>query len=243
MVVSVVREVLALLEYLHGQKVIHRDIKPANIIRRAIDQKLVLIDFGAVKDQVSQTVVAENPDEGAFTSFAVGTPGYAPPEQMAMRPVYGSDIYSLGVTCLYLLTGKSPKEMNYDPVTGELCWRDQIKISSQFETILEKMLAVSVRDRYQSAQETLQALDQPLQEAVYVQSLSVSSSRSPSSTRQSTPSPSSSGRASRARARAQNVKARAKQVKESMPQKVGGHSKHNGRAGSPHSTSIVQVDP
>ena len=120
MVVAVLREVLSLLEYLHGQNVIHRDIKPANIIRRSIDRKLVLIDFGAVKDQVSQTAIVnmQDQDQSALTSFAVGTPGFAPAEQMAMRPVYASDIYSLGVTCLYLLTGKSPKELNYDQTTG-----------------------------------------------------------------------------------------------------------------------------
>ncbi len=158
MVFKVLEEVLPLLDHLHSQEVIHRDIKPANIIRREIDDKLVLIDFGAVKDQVSQTAIA-NPDENStLTSFAVGTPGFAPPEQMAMRPVYASDVYSLGVTCIYLLTGKSPKDLSYNPVSGELSWRDHVRVGPEIQDILGKMLEVSLRDRFRSAKEVMQAL-------------------------------------------------------------------------------------
>ena len=159
MVQTVLQEVLPLMDYLHSQQVIHRDIKPANIIRRSFDNKLVLIDFGAVKDHVSQTAIANPQEHSTLTTFAVGTPGFAPPEQMAMRPVYASDVYSLGVTCVYLLTGKSPKDLNYDPTTGELSWRDQISLSAPFQEILVKMLEVSVRERYQSVQEVLQAME------------------------------------------------------------------------------------
>jgi serine/threonine protein kinase, bacterial len=155
---EVLREVLPILDYLHEQQVIHRDIKPANIIRRTIDKKLVLIDFGAVKDQVSQAA-ANNPENTTLTAFAVGTPGFAPPEQMAMRPVYASDIYSLGITCIYLLTGKSPKDLNYSQTTGELEWQSRVSISPPFQRLLEKMLEVSLRDRYQNAQEVIKALD------------------------------------------------------------------------------------
>jgi serine/threonine protein kinase, bacterial len=157
---QVLIEVLPLLDYLHQQQVIHRDIKPANVIQRSLDSKYVLIDFGAVKDQVSQTAMLGSNQDEAFTTFAVGTPGFAPPEQMAMRPVYASDIYSLGVTCLYLLTGKSPKDLNYDPTTGELSWRDLVHISPGFEQVLTTMMATSLRDRYQSAKHVLQALEQ-----------------------------------------------------------------------------------
>ncbi|WP_404787740.1 pentapeptide repeat-containing protein [Altericista sp. CCNU0014] len=156
---EVLREVLPILDYLHQQQVIHRDIKPANIIRRSIDRKLVLIDFGAVKDQVSQAA-ANNPDHTTLTAFAVGTPGFAPPEQMAMRPVYASDVYSLGITCIYLLTGKSPKDLNYNQATGELEWQNRVQISPRFQRLLEKMLEVSLRDRYQNAREVSQALDE-----------------------------------------------------------------------------------
>jgi serine/threonine-protein kinase len=151
-------EVLPMLQYVHSQQVIHRDIKPANLIRRTQDKKLVLIDFGAVKDQVNP-VRAGATEQTALTAYAIGTPGYAPPEQMAMRPVYASDIYALGVTCIYLLTGKAPKDMDYDPTTGEILWREQVHISEHFASVLEKMLEVSVRHRYQNAGEVLRALD------------------------------------------------------------------------------------
>lgn len=151
-------EVLPMLQYIHSHQVIHRDIKPANLIRRSQDKKLVLIDFGAVKDQVNP-VRAGASEQTALTAYAIGTPGYAPPEQMAMRPVYASDIYALGVTCIYLLTGKSPKDLDYDPTTGEMIWLDQVHISEHFATVLKKMLEVSVRHRYQGAGEVLRALD------------------------------------------------------------------------------------
>ncbi|MBD1852247.1 serine/threonine-protein kinase [Leptolyngbya sp. FACHB-711] len=151
-------EVLPMLQYIHSQQVIHRDIKPANLIRRSQDKKLVLIDFGAVKDQVNPAS-ANASENTALTQYAIGTPGYAPPEQMAMRPVYASDIYALGVTCLYLLTSKSPKDMEYDPATGEIMWRQLVHVSEHFAEVLQKMLDVSVRHRYQNATEVLRALD------------------------------------------------------------------------------------
>ncbi len=151
-------EILPMLEYIHGRQVIHRDIKPANLIRRSEDRKLVLIDFGAVKNQVNQTA-ASSSEHTAFTTFAVGTPGFAPPEQFAMRPVYASDIYAVGVTCIYLLTGKSPKDLDYNPLTGEMLWQHKVQISAHFGEVLRKMLEGSVRHRYQSANEVLKALE------------------------------------------------------------------------------------
>lgn len=151
-------EILPVIQYLHDHRVIHRDIKPANIIRRNIDNKLVLIDFGAVKDQVSQTAMMGGTGQTQLTSFAIGTPGFAPPEQMALRPVYASDIYALGVTCLFLLTGKSPNHLGYDATTGEICWREHIDVSGGMVRVLEKMLEVSVRRRFQSANEVLRAM-------------------------------------------------------------------------------------
>jgi serine/threonine protein kinase, bacterial len=151
-------EILPVMDYIHSQQVIHRDIKPANLIRRSHDQKLVLIDFGAVKNHV-QTTVNNASENTAFTSFAIGTPGFAPPEQMAMRPVFASDIYALGITCIYMLSGKAPKDMSYDPATGELLWRQYMHITDHFATVLSKMLDISVRHRYQTATEVFRALD------------------------------------------------------------------------------------
>ena len=156
--IEFLREIIPILDYIHFQGVIHRDIKPANIIRRRQDNRLVLIDFGAVKDEVSQ-VSMTGTGETAFTNFAIGTSGFAPPEQMSLRPVYASDIYAVGMSCVYLLTGQSPNRLQHDPMTGELLWRSQITISEGFSKILQKMLEMSVRHRYQSAQAVLDALD------------------------------------------------------------------------------------
>ena len=155
---QVLKEVLVILKDIHAQKVIHRDIKPANIIRREIDNRLVLIDFGVVKNQVN-SVGAAGSNQTALTAFAVGTPGFAPPEQLAMRPVYASDVYALGVTCMYLMTGKAPKNMDCDPITGEINWFKYAKVSDSFAEILTTMLEVSVKNRYKTAEEALQALD------------------------------------------------------------------------------------
>lgn len=158
-------EILAMVQYVHDNHVIHRDIKPANIIRRDQDKKLVLIDFGAVKDKVNPAQAAS--DQTALTAYAIGTPGYAPPEQMAMRPVYASDIYALGVTCIYLLSGKAPKDINYDPNTGEMLWREQVHISDHFANVLQKMLEISVKHRYQ----TVDAIHRDLDLEPYMESL------------------------------------------------------------------------
>ncbi|MEH2352759.1 serine/threonine-protein kinase [Nostoc sp.] len=151
-------ETLPLLQYIHDQKVIHRDIKPANLIRRTQDARMVLIDFGAVKNQISQGATGPS-GQTALTAYAIGTPGFAPPEQMAMRPVYASDIYALGVTCIYLLTTKTPKDLDYNPNTGEMMWEQLVQVSDHLGNVLRKMLEVSVRNRYQSAAEVLRALE------------------------------------------------------------------------------------
>ncbi len=150
-------EALPILEYVHSNKVIHRDIKPDNLIRREQDKRLVLIDFGAVKDQVNPAFGGS--DQTALTAVSVGTPGYAPPEQLSLRPVYASDVYALGATCIYLLTGRSPKDLDYHPSTGEMMWQKYVHISAHFSNVLKKMLEIAVRNRYQKAEDILRALD------------------------------------------------------------------------------------
>ncbi len=162
-------EILPVIQYIHRNQIIHRDIKPANLIRREQDQQLVMIDFGAVKDKVNQPSVDPS-DQTALTAYAIGTPGYAPPEQMAMRPVYASDLYAIGVTCVYLLTGISPKDLPYDPRTGELRWQERVVVGSHFAQVLTKLLDISVHSRYQTADDVVEDLDI----APYLESLSQS---------------------------------------------------------------------
>jgi serine/threonine-protein kinase len=152
------REMLPVIQYIHSQKVIHRDIKPANILRRQKDDQLILIDFGAVKDQVN-TQLANTYGQTAYTKFSVGTMGYAAPEQMAMRPIYASDIYALGATCVYLLSGESPKNLQRNQQTGKLIWKPEIEVSSDLTELIEKMLESDVRSRYRSAEQVMEALE------------------------------------------------------------------------------------
>ncbi|MCU0571318.1 MAG: serine/threonine protein kinase [Oculatellaceae cyanobacterium Prado106] len=148
------QEILPVLDYIHQHGVIHRDIKPPNIIRSQDDGRLVLIDFGAVKEQFLHQ---EAFHQGSTTHF-VGTLGFAPAEQLALRPTYASDIFALGITCLYLLTGLSPMEFTSAGATGEVQWRQTVQVSEHFGRILDRMLKASARDRFQSASEIHRAL-------------------------------------------------------------------------------------
>jgi serine/threonine protein kinase len=147
-------EMLHVLSYLHSCRLIHRDIKPQNIIRCATDNRLVLIDFGAVSDLEG----VKQPDN-RLTEKAIGTPGYAPPEQVTERPVYASDIYALGMTCIFLLTGKEPISFVVDQRSGEINWKSGLQVSEDLADIIDRMIKLSSIDRYQSAVQVLQALD------------------------------------------------------------------------------------
>ncbi len=150
-VIPLLNDVLSALAFVHRQNVIHRDLKPSNLIRRAGDGKLVLIDFGAVKQVSSQGI-----SEGA--TVAIGTPGYMPSEQLAGSPRHNSDIYALGAIAIQALTGTVPSRLPQDPVSGELVWRDKAQVSEPLAQILDKMVRSHFRDRYQSAEEVLKDL-------------------------------------------------------------------------------------
>jgi len=143
------QELLPVLQYLHKHCVIHRDIKPQNLLRCEDDGRVVLIDFGAVKEQLVNQV--------ANTNF-IGTRGFAPPEQFSLHPVYASDIYALGITCIYMLTGKSPLEFDYDLNTGEICWQKEVNISNSFAQVLGKMVKINLDERFKTANEVITAL-------------------------------------------------------------------------------------
>jgi serine/threonine-protein kinase len=149
--------ILPVLEFVHSKRIVHRDIKPDNIIVRRRDGVPVLIDFGAVKETMGTVV---NSQGNATSSIVIGTPGFMPSEQAAGRPLYSSDLYSLGLTAIYLLTGKVPQELA-DPVAGEFIWhRHALRVSREFAAVLDKAIQFHPRERYTTAREMLDALQQ-----------------------------------------------------------------------------------
>jgi serine/threonine protein kinase len=145
-------EILPILEFIHSKQVIHRDIKPENIIRRKADNKLILVDFGAAKLLTSLN--------RSMTGTVIGSAEYVAPEQGNGKAVNASDLYSLGVTCLYLLTGISPFDL-FDVGEHEWVWRQYLvnnPVSNELGNILDKLIEFGTKKRYQSASEVLQAL-------------------------------------------------------------------------------------
>ncbi len=153
-VMQLLQEVLGILEFVHHQGVIHRDIKPDNIIRRVSDNKLVLVDFGAVKQLRSPLVTAGGQPTA---TVAIGTPGYMPTEQGQGKPRPNSDIYSLGIIAIQALTGVSAAQLQENPETGEILWQHLTHVNYRLAAVLTKMVRYHFKDRYQSATEALQA--------------------------------------------------------------------------------------
>ncbi|MBW4576602.1 MAG: protein kinase [Aphanothece sp. CMT-3BRIN-NPC111] len=153
-VIKLLPDVLEILAFVHQRNVIHRDIKSANIMRRKRDGKLVLIDFGTVKE-VGTTLV--NTPGLTTRTIAIGTPGYMPSEQALGKPKLSSDIYALGMTAIQALTGIQPHQLPEDN-DGEVIWRDRVAVSDSLADILTKMVRYDFRHRYASVTEVLQAL-------------------------------------------------------------------------------------
>jgi serine/threonine protein kinase len=153
-VVALLKDILVVLEFIHGQGVIHRDIKPDNIVRRKQDGKLVLIDFGAVKQVRMQQTTAVGQ---VSVTVAIGTPGYMPTEQSSGKPRPSSDLYALGMVAIQALTGLLPSQLKEDE-DGEAIWRDQAEVSDSLAMVLTTMTRHYFKHRYQSTLEVLQAL-------------------------------------------------------------------------------------
>ncbi|MBD2384584.1 protein kinase domain-containing protein [Cylindrospermum sp. FACHB-282] len=156
-VLELLVNLLPILEYVHSQHIVHRDIKPDNIILRLRDGKPVLIDFGAVRESMGTVV---NSQGNPTSSIVIGTPGFMPSEQAAGRPIYSSDLFSLGMTAIYLLTGRQPQQLETDSQTGEIVWRQYAShLSPMMAGVIDKAIAYHPRDRYPTAKAMLDALE------------------------------------------------------------------------------------
>jgi serine/threonine protein kinase, bacterial len=150
-------QILPVLDYVHSRRIIHRDIKPENIILRQGDRLPFLIDFGAVKEAIATEV---NNNSRSNYSASIGTPGYMSSEQAAGRPIYSSDLYSLGLTAIFLLTGLSPNELETDPRNGEIIWRERaVNLDPELGEVIDRAIRFHPRDRFATAPEMLAALN------------------------------------------------------------------------------------
>jgi serine/threonine protein kinase len=177
-VLEVLQEILKILKFVHERGIIHRDIKPSNIMRRR-DGKLFLLDFGAVK-QVA------NVASGAPSSTGIYSLGFAPPEQMTGGQVFPStDLYALAVTIITLLTDREATQL-FDAYTNQWKWRSQVNVSPHLANVLDNMLLPAANQRFQSAQQVLDALKSQALAATQINSPSVT--LPPQSPQSSTPS-------------------------------------------------------
>ncbi|MEA5552931.1 WG repeat-containing protein [Anabaena cylindrica UHCC 0172] len=153
-VIQLLRDILEILVYVHDNKVIHRDIKPDNIMRRK-DGKLVLIDFGAIK-QINTTIAMKS---GSTTrTINIGTWGYKPLEQARGKPKFSSDIYALGMIAIQALVDLSPRLLAEDD-DGEIIWIDQVEISEKLEQFISKMVRYDWKERHRNAKDALEELN------------------------------------------------------------------------------------
>ncbi len=150
-----IRELLAdllpVLHFVHQRQVIHRDIKPANLILPYADERLVLVDFGASKYATGTAL--------ARTGTVIGSAGYAAPEQTLGKATFASDLYSLGVTCVHLLTGLHPFEL-YSVNEDRWIWRESLSrpVSDRLADILNRLLERALSIRYPTARDVWQDL-------------------------------------------------------------------------------------
>ncbi|HEY9704631.1 MAG TPA: serine/threonine-protein kinase, partial [Allocoleopsis sp.] len=153
---EILTDILPILNFIHQNNIIHRDINPENIILSDHNLKLYLVDFGAVK-VTSKTSLAK-------TGTLIGSVGYAPPEQLRGKPTFASDIYSLGVTCIHLLTNIHPFEL-FNDWEDQWVWNDFLlePVGKKLKEVLNKMISKSFNQRYHSVAEVCNDLQINLQ--------------------------------------------------------------------------------
>ncbi len=137
------------LEYIHSQypPLIHRDIKPANLMVRTPDNRIVVLDFGAVKEI------------GTAPGTRIGAEGYCAPEQERGQPLTQSDLYAIGPTLIFLLTGETPYKFYRQRGRGYRFQLESIPtITPQLRAVIERVTEPVPSDRYATAKELASAL-------------------------------------------------------------------------------------
>jgi serine/threonine-protein kinase len=153
-VTQMLEAILKVLQFVHDNGSIHRDIKPSNIMRHR-DGQYFLLDFGAVKQVTATASIAGQPPG---RSTGIYSRGFAPPEQMSGSVVYpATDLYALAVTCITLLTGQQPHDL-FDPLSNSFNWRSKTQVSDRLAAILNRLLLPAPNQRFQSAEQVLDAL-------------------------------------------------------------------------------------
>jgi serine/threonine protein kinase len=190
-VLHLLRTLLPVLSYIHGQGIIHRDISPENMILRESDSLPVLIDFGVVKELATKL---QSSSPTPVTT--VGKLGYAPSEQMQTGRAYpSSDLYALAVTTIVLLTGKEPADL-FDEQELIWNWQQWATVKPEFAQILQRMLSYLPGERYQSAADVTQALlnlgysSQPAANLSHLQTIAIGHRPEPISKTSEKPQPS-----------------------------------------------------
>ena len=152
-----ISQVLDILDYLEQQKppIVHRDIKPANIIISSRDKRARLVDFGIARADEAKNAKRKQ-------TSALGTPGYAPPEQYQGNADARSDLYALAATLHHLVTNRDPR--NFPPFSYPPARSLNPQVSPQLERVLERALAIDVKQRYQNAAAMKHDIDDILQQ-------------------------------------------------------------------------------
>ena len=149
-VVQILDSTLAVLEFIHQNRIIHNNIKPSNLLIRELDRQVIVTDFG-VLNEIMTSSITSSADRDAVSK------NYWSPEQIAGRPTMSSDLYALGTIAIEALTGNKPATFARDS-SGKLLWTKNLNLERRLVKIIDKLVQPDLGQRYQSAGKALNEL-------------------------------------------------------------------------------------